>query len=114
MKMLSIIILCTFIISCAPKYKYDNMDKLLLTTAIVAQVADGVTTSQALDRGATELNPILGDSPSNLTLTIVKAAFVGVLILSGSRMKPTPRKWVFGIATVLGGGAAIHNSQVNK
>ena len=114
MKTTAIIILCMLLVSCSPKYQYDKADKILLTTAIVAQIADGVTTSQALDRGGIESNPIYGDNPSDARIITTKAAFVGVLIWAGSKMKPTPRKWVFGIATALGGGAAIHNSQVNK
>jgi len=114
MKTISIVIICFLLTSCSPAYKYDKADKILLTTAIVAQVADAVTTSQALDRGAVEVNPIYGDNPSDATLILSKVAVVGVLIWAGSKMKPTPRKWVFGIATALGGGAAIHNSQVNK
>ena len=113
MTKLSIITLCLFLVSCSPAYKYDKADKMLLTTAIVAQVADGVTTSQALDRGGIESNPIYGDNPSDGRIIATKAVVVGVLIWAGSRMKPTPRKWVFGFVTALGGGAAIHNSQVN-
>ena len=114
MKTISIIIMCLFLASCSPAYQYDKADKILLTTAIVAQVADAVTTSQALDRGAVEANPIYGDNPSDATLILSKVAVVGVLIWAGSRMKPTPRKWVYGFVTALGAGAAIHNSQVNK
>ena len=114
MKTAITIILILSLSGCAPNYAYDKADKILLTTAIVAQVADAVTTSQALDRGATELNPIYGDNPSDATLLVSKAAIVGILIWAGSKMKPKPRKFVFGLATVLGGGAAIHNSQVNK
>ena len=114
MKTISIVIICFLLTSCSPAYQYDKADKILLTTAIVAQVADAVTTSQALDRGGIESNPIYGDNPSDARIIATKAAFVGVLIWAGSKMKPKPRKWVFGIATVLGGGAAIHNSQVNK
>ena len=114
MKTTAIIILCMFLASCSPAYKYDKADKILLTTAIVAQVADAVTTSQALDRGGVEANPLYGDDPSDARIIATKAAVVGVLIWAGSKMKPKPRKWVFGLATVLGGDAAIHNSQVNK
>ena len=111
---IAIIILCIALSGCAPNYKYDKVDKMLLTTAIIAQVADGVTTSQALDRGAVELNPLVGEDPSDLQIIAIKTFAIGVLIWGGSKLKPTPRKWAFGFATLLGVGAAINNNNTNN
>ena len=112
--MIRVIILCLLMVSCAPKYEYDNADKILLTTAIVAQIADGVTTSKALERGGVEMNPFFGESPSDIQLAIAKSAVIGLIIYGGSKMKPPVRKFIFIFATLLGGGAAINNSGVNN
>ena len=79
------------------------------------QLADGVTTKQALDRGAVEGNPFF-DSMSGSQIFTLKV-FIASLILWAfpdyERMSDT-QKVAAGALSIIGCGAAVHNNQVQR
>ena len=79
------------------------------------QLADGITTKQALDRGAVEGNPLLGSMSGSQILTL--KVFIAGLIMWAfpdyERMSDT-EKVAVGALSVIGCGAAMHNSQVQR
>ena len=111
--LIKIIILCLLLTSCAPRYEFDTADKILMFTAIAGQVYDGKTAKDAMDRGAIERNPFIGENASDEEILIFKAAGMGIIILGGWFLPPKPRKLFFSFATVLGFGAGWKNESAN-
>lgn len=84
-------------------------------TAAGCQLADGITTKQAMDRGATESNPFLS-SASGSQILAFKALISGLIIYFGKpyeEASPTERV-LMGALSIIGCGAAIHNQQVQR
>jgi hypothetical protein len=52
-------------------------DQALFTVNVGCQGVDYAQTSWAMDHGYREANPVLGDSPSQSTLVLAKAAAIG-------------------------------------
>ena len=109
-----IIIICLLLTSCAPRYKFDTADKILMATALAGQVYDGTTAKDAMDRGAIERTPFIGEYASDKEILIIKAAGMGIIILGGWLLPPKPRKLFFSFATVLGFGAGWKNESANS
>ena len=88
-------------------------EKRWLGASWLATGADIYYTERALDNpGNHELNPFLGDHPSDTKLiTYVITSQIGVTILA--HFMPEWRKWLLGGKTVLNTGCAIHNSQLD-
>lgn len=84
-------------------------------TAAACQVADGVTTKQALDRGAVEANPVLGGMSGNriLNLKILFAALL-LYVLPERETASGFERFAIGTLSVVGCGAAIHNHGVQR
>ena len=79
------------------------------------QLADGITTKQALDRGAVETNPFLKNMDGNqiLTLKVLVAGLILWAFPSYEQMSDT-QKFAAGALSVIGCGAAIHNNGVQR
>ena len=78
-----------------------------------ATVADGYTTSQFLDNPANrELNPILGEHPSNGEIFIVLATGQ-VITLTLAHFFPKLRPWILPGKTIINTSFAIHNYQLD-
>ena len=79
------------------------------------QLADGITTKQALDRGAVEGNPLLGSMSGSQILTL--KVFISGLILWAfpdyESMSDT-QKVAVGALSIVGCGAAINNNKVQR
>ena len=110
----AIIILCIVLSGCAPRYKFDKADKILITTALAGQVYDGKTAKDAMDRGAIELNPFIGKYASDEEILLFKAIGISAIILGGWFLPPKPRKLLFSFATIIGFGAGLHNESANN
>ena len=79
------------------------------------QLADGYTTKQALDRGAVEANPILGNMGGRQIITL-KAVIAALLLWVMPETKDMGKgdKFLYSALSVLGCGAAMHNNQVQR
>ena len=96
--------------SVKPKYSLDQLDKALLTTAVVAQIADGYTTMRALDNPDNyETNPLYGEHPSDGKIIAIKVVGIGATFWLAKDLPPTPRKWVLGFLSLLYGGVSFSN-----
>jgi hypothetical protein len=106
-----IIILSVFFVSCSA-YAYDSWDttdKYLLALSYMAIMADTITTHKSLNENTHEINPILGDDPSDRKLTLF---FVGnvIAITIVAHLFPTYyRKWFLGITSGIKFGSAYWN-----
>ncbi len=82
------------------------------------QVADAVSTSQALKRtGTHESNPIYGQDPSMGRVLATKAAIMGPSAWLLDKLAEKHPKLALGIALAIGGGGAAiaaHNTGVGK
>jgi hypothetical protein len=90
--------------------------KFALTFMAAGQGADLVTTTQALNRGAVESNPIYGKHPSAAKLVAAKLPMLGLGYLL-HRIAPRNPKLTKGIAYTIGGvgmGLAISNSRKGR
>lgn len=95
-----------------PEIPYDTTEKVLLGTLVATNATDALTTMEALDRGAVELNPFLGSHPSNGKLIAVKIAGVTAMTIIANKMDHTFRKILLGTASLLFGGVSLHNMNV--
>ena len=111
---IGIIVICIVLSGCAPKYKFDKVDKVMMAAALAGQVYDGVTAKDAMDRGAIERNPFIGENVSDEEILMIKAAGIGIIILGGWFLPPKSRKLFFSFATVLGFGAGWKNESANN
>jgi len=93
----------------------DTKIKIALGAMFASSQADLITTCQAIDRGAIELNPVLGQNKSQIVVT--KEVMTGLTMLSMwelNKKKPKLAFWVTlgvaGIYAVL----AVHNHNVAR
>jgi hypothetical protein len=79
------------------------------------QLADGYTTKQALDRGAIETNPLFKsmDGDQILTLKVLIAGLILWAFPDYEKMSGT-QKVAAGALSIVGCGAAVHNSSVQR
>ena len=79
------------------------------------QLADGYTTKRALDRGATEANPMLSDM-SGGTIMGIKALFAAFLlyVMPETEDMDKGEKFLYSTLSVVGCGAAINNFNVYR
>ena len=99
-------------------YKEDTSwtlwNKGLFASYVGGQLADTISTADALDRGCVESNPILGDDPSTGMVVAVKVVS-GVVIYYLVEKVLVPkwgtnsRNWAYGLGTILYSGIAVHN-----
>ena len=79
------------------------------------QLADGYTTKQALDRGAVEANPILGNMGGRQIMTL-KAVIAALLlwVMPETKDMSNGDRFLYSALSVLGCGAAMHNNRVQR
>lgn len=101
----------------ATSTSFTGWNKFWLSSAIVGQAADAVTTVNALSGDeCKEANPILGGSPSTGAVVALKAViFAGSVWLveyhySGHPRQQDYRNYIYGSLAVLGLGAAGWNA----
>lgn len=84
-------------------------------TVAGCQLADGYTTKRALDRGATEANPILSDMSGNQIMGL-KALFAALLlwVMPETEDMDKGELFLYSALSVIGCGAAVHNNQVQR
>jgi len=111
---LSVILLTTVLLisSCASPRPWTKEEKIAAGYFCLSHVADYYTTKQMLDKGHKELNPALGENPSNTEL-IVYFPLTATIGLSLSHFFPKLRKpLLYGYGS-LSFGAAIHNQTLD-
>ena len=114
-------ILCIAIIAAAlggcanhQKVEWTTANKVAIGFAIGGSVADVASTSDGLNRGCVETNPILGEDPDTGSLVALKAAGITIAYFATEYLfKPEHRQQarnvVYGAIGLFGTGAAIHN-----
>jgi len=95
-----------------PAIPYDTTEKILYGALIATNAADLGTTVVALDRGAVEVNPIVGANPSTGTLLAVKVIGVTLVTIGANLVDHTLRKIFLGGASLVFGGASLNNYNV--
>lgn len=93
-------------------------EKVLFGTLVAANVADAYTTIEMVEvdsRGGHfhELNPVLGKHPDAGNVILFKAGVVGMYWLAGE-LWPDHREGIYGVGTVICGGAATINWARNE
>ncbi len=90
-------------------------EKIMLTTMIVAQGADYETSRRMHmgdpDSGYVELNPWLGNHPSNTDLLVFKLGYTSLLYALGE-IWPEHREFFYTIGIISGGVAAGWNDRI--
>jgi len=88
---------------------WSRTDKILLAASWGAAFADYKTTSDVLGDGGYEMNPFIGEHPSDTKLlSYIVVTQLGVTILA--HYMPRYRKWLLGGSAAVHGVCAIHNS----
>lgn len=109
------ILIATFLSGCGKTYELDKIDKALLVTTALATTADAITTRRMLDRGAVELNPIMGEHPSDGKIIAVKAIDYALIYVVAKHLPSKWRKALLGGETAWYTGLAIHNEhEINE
>ncbi len=96
-----------------PKAKpWTKGEKILLVASVLAAGADYYTTERALDRGNREMNPLIGEHPTDTQLFLKGGGgYAGLIVITHYSGKWRP---VFlGGLIVLNIGCAIHNSKLD-
>ena len=114
MKKTSIILAIIILTGCAHDLKWSRADKMLLVASWTAATADYSTTKSALENPNNyEMNPIMGEHPSNTTLaTYMLSSQIITTILA--HYFPRYRKAILGVKTTINTGCALHNSTLDK
>ena len=112
MKTLPIILLLIALPCCAalptPR-PWTKAEKVVLGASCLATVADVYTTTQALNSGCEEMNPLVGKHPSDGTI-IMFGGLVQVGFIVVAHYWPDFRLWGLGFKTVANSAAAAWNS----
>ena len=101
-----------FLTGCATNPRpWTKTEKGLLVSSIFASAADCYTTERMLDRGFTEINPVLGPHPTDGKTV---RYFIGTKTLEiiVAHYWEDARPWILGGATAVYGSAAIHNDSL--
>ena len=110
---LALVGLC-LLVGCAtlPKARpWTRGEKILLVASILAAGADYYTTERFLDRGYSEMNPLIGDHPTDTELTIKGFGCYGLCLLIAHYL-PDERLGLLSLYSVTNTAFAIHNSQL--
>ena len=84
-------------------------EKVLFGAMCAAQWADYETTRRCVSAGAQELNPALGDHPSDDSIALFKASVL-LAIWGLGEIWPSEREGFYTIGIVSGGSAALWNN----
>lgn len=107
------LIILSLSISCATPRSWTKEEKTAVGFFLLAHSADAFTTSQLIDNGNYELNPILGKYPSDTKIGIYfSLTAIGALTIS--HFYPNLRKPFLSGYGSLNTGLAIHNHNLNK
>lgn len=100
-------------------YKEDSTwttwNKVWFSSAIgLYGVGDTLSTVDALDRGCSESNPLVGDDPATGTLILVKVAAFGLIWWLVEHVTPEEnrqdmRNNAYGFLSIAGGAVTAHN-----
>ena len=92
---------------------WSKQDKLLGVASCIAAAGDAYTTTMALDNPNNwEINPILGEHPSDTEVIIYMVTSQGIALLV-AHIFPKLRPWILGGKTVVNLGGTINNMQLD-
>ena len=88
---------------------WDKTDQILYGTTVLVTYTDYKSTIDGLDAGLRELNPILGEHPSDTTLALFSVGVALGAYYMAQYMSPADRKFFLGGLTFLKGAASVNN-----
>ena len=91
---------------------WDRTEKVMLVLSVAAVGADCYTTERFLEKGYRELNPLIGEHPTDTELVVRGGALYGVFLLIAHYI-PGLRKILLMGQTTRNTGAAIGNSKLD-
>ena len=106
------LLLCLLLLltGCVTPQPWTTRNKVMAGILVTSTAADMASTSYALQNGARELNPLLGEHPDDATLALFGLASTGVILLvSHYLLTPTQRDWLLGICGFVHFGASVSN-----
>ena len=87
--------------SMQPRVKFDTTEKVMIGVNVGLQIGDIHSTARGLEKGAMEVNPILGKNPNLEKLLALKAVTGAASYYLLSQMDHTERKiYLVGLATL--------------
>ena len=92
---------------------WTREEKVMLVCSVCAAGADYYTTIRCLDHGGRELNPFIGEYPTDTELTIRGWGFYGLFLLVAHYI-PGLRKPLLMGQTTMNAGASIVNYRLVK
>ena len=113
MKIFTIALLLVFLTACASPRPWTKQEKVAAGFFLVAHSANGITTSRIDNHGNYEMNPAMGEHPSD-TGVIVYFSLTGLGALTISHFYPRLRQpLLYGYGSV-NTYFAIHDCRINK
>ena len=100
---------------------WTNWNKFWFASMLGGQIADVVSTNNAVNRGCSEANPIYGSDPNIATMVIIKTVVIGGFyyltehywVFESEEDQQNTRNWLYGLFAISGSGAALWNSNVD-
>jgi hypothetical protein len=107
---IAILLVSMMLTSCAT---WSRNDKLLAVMSCTAAAADAYTTTRFLKYPDTrEINPLMGDHPSDARVYATIAATQALFLIIANYLPPDLRKLFLGGKTMLNTGLALHNYDI--
>jgi len=98
--------------SCAAWEKLPRADKFNLGYNLGVHALDAYTTMEGMDRGAVELNPILGKHPSDGTIIISKVAIAAAITAIYLKWPNKKTRYLVAGQSLFGTAAVVNNFKV--
>ena len=102
-----ILITVVLLAGCGPAM--TSREKLLFGSMCAAQWADYETTRRCISAGASEMNPLVSDHPSDDSIAMLKIGTV-LVYWSFGQVWPEHRESIFTVGTITAGGGALWNN----
>ena len=108
---LTLLILILTLTACAHNPRpWRTTEKTLLVASTLAAAADYYTSERIMDRGGRELNPLIGEHPSDAKLGFYMLGTQTLTVII-SHYIPCLRKPLLGVKTAVNAGFAIRNDR---
>jgi len=109
----SLAIIAILLAGCANVRPWTTEEKVLLGASCLAAMTDTITTCDGMDKGKSEINPIMGKYPSKNKVILVMGISQIVTIIV-SHYWESMRQWVLGAKTVANTACTFHNLRENR
>jgi len=99
------------VIGCSTLHRYEwtKQDKIAAGVMLAGRAADMISTHYALEHGAREVNPFLGEHPSDLELAAWGVGTAAIMLVLADFVPPKLRQILLYGAGALSGAVAVHN-----